>query len=83
MIRVLYFGRLSEVAAAHPAEVCPPPDVTSLAELRRWLCRDDARLRAALNQPSVRTVDDGAVVLADMPLDGVDEVAFLPPVSGG
>jgi molybdopterin synthase sulfur carrier subunit len=61
----------------------PPPDVTSVFALRDWLGRDDPALRDALCAPTVRIAVNDELVLADAPLSAEDEIAFMPPVSGG
>jgi molybdopterin synthase sulfur carrier subunit len=74
-MRILYFGRLREGAAAGPV----PPGVRDTAALRAWLGRD----RPELLDPSVRIAVNDEMVLGDRPLGEDDEIAFLPPMSGG
>jgi molybdopterin converting factor subunit 1 len=79
-VSVLLFGALREAVGAKVLAVAVP-DGATVADLRRLLEAGQpgfrplaGRLRVAVNQ---RFVEDG-VALADG-----DEVAFLPPVSGG
>jgi molybdopterin synthase sulfur carrier subunit len=80
-MRVLLFGRLSDLAGWRERTFDPPP--ASLAELRAWLARDDAGLGEALSGPGVQAAVDKALVRGDRALAGAAEVAFLPPMSGG
>ena len=80
-MRVLLFGRLSDLAGWRERSFDPPP--ASLSELRSWLTRDDAGLGEALNGPGVQAAVDKTLVRGDRALAGALEVAFLPPMSGG
>jgi molybdopterin synthase sulfur carrier subunit len=80
-MRVLLFGRLSDLAGWRERAFDPPP--ASLSELRAWLARDDAGLGEALSGPGVQAAVDKTLVRGDRPLAGAVEVAFLPPMSGG
>lgn len=78
-MRILFFGRLQDAAGRQEMTVDLPADVRDAGAVRRWLGGDlpdlcDSRVRMAVNDQLVSNaacVEDG------------DEVAFLPPVSGG
>jgi molybdopterin synthase catalytic subunit len=79
-VRVLLFGAVREAVGEKELAVSLP-DGARLADLRALLAREHAvfgrygeRLLAAVNQ---------AAGAAESPLRDGDEVAFLPPVSGG
>ncbi|MFM5907582.1 MAG: MoaD/ThiS family protein [Novosphingobium sp.] len=76
--RLVFLGRLQDVAGAVELTVAPGPLELVLAqlpaELALALC--DERVRRALNGELLGDV--GSVVLGEG-----DELAFLPPVSGG
>jgi molybdopterin synthase sulfur carrier subunit len=74
-VRVLFFGRLRDGA---PAEAVPP-DVRDTAALRTWL----GEARPELLDRSIRIAVNDELILDDQPLGDDDEVAFLPPMSGG
>jgi molybdopterin synthase sulfur carrier subunit len=78
--RILLFGRLADVAGWRERELVAPP---TLSALRQRLGRDDQRLGEALAGPGVQAAVDQAIVHGDAPLEGVAEIAFLPPMSGG
>lgn len=82
-MRILFFGRLSEVAGASEREVALPPGVSDLAGLRSWLARQDGRLGEAMSGLRVRTAVNGTLATGNVPLAGNEEVAFMSPVSGG
>jgi sulfur-carrier protein len=78
-LKLVFMGRLEDLAGAGEREI---PAVSSLAEVLAGL---ENELSAALNSSKVRVAVNGKLVAdrgALMLRDG-DEVAFLPPVSGG
>lgn len=84
MAKLVFLGRLEDVAGAAEIEIAPAPG----ASLAQILAGIPAELAAALGSPKIRIAVNGALIAADLPLDeltisGSDEVAFLPPVSGG
>ena len=74
-LRVLFLGRLQDIAGA-AERACPV--AASMAEL---IAGFEPELAGALRSDTVRVAVNG-VLGADALADG-DEVAFLPPVSGG
>jgi molybdopterin synthase sulfur carrier subunit len=80
-MRVLLFGRLADLAGWREREIEPAP--ASVAALRARLAADDAALGAALDGAGVQVAVDRAIIRGAAALGGVDEVAFLPPMSGG
>ena len=81
MARVLLFGKLRDVAGWRERTVTPAP--TTLAALRAFLALDDPDLAAALAEPGIQAVVNRQIVRGDHSLVAGDEVAFLPPMSGG
>jgi len=76
--RLAFLGRLRDVAGAAELDVAAAPLEAVLAALAPELAVAlmDERVRIALN--GALLVDRGGIMLADG-----DELAFLPPVSGG
>ena len=74
-LTVLFLGRLQDAAGAGERTVEYRADVAGLIE------SFDAELAAALRSDKVRVAVNGAIGASSL-ADG-DEVAFLPPVSGG
>lgn len=79
MLKLVFLGRLEDVAGAPERLVDPVPD---LAALIAGLDRD---LADAVQGPRVRIAINGALVTDRdaVALSAGDEIAFLPPVSGG
>jgi len=74
-MKILFFGRLRDGAPAGPV----PPGIRDSDALRAWLGRD----RPELLDASVRIAVNDEMVLGKRALVEGDEVAFLPPMSGG
>jgi len=80
MARLLFLGRLEDAAGAAQLEV-PLAAPTPLAELLALL---DPALSQALSGPRLRLALNGTLVSAEgLVVAEGDELAFLPPVSGG
>lgn len=82
-MNIVYCGRAADAAGVRKLAVVPPEDVRTAHQLRDWLCRNRPELRAVLLDPRVRMVLDDDIIHTDRPLAAVDEVTFMPPVSGG
>ena len=84
MVRLIFLGKFGDIAPRDLAEVALPGDVHSLADLQAWLARVQPQLGAAMAATKTRLIVNQCVA-HDMSLalaDG-DEIAFLPPMSGG
>ncbi len=77
-LRLLFLGRLQDLAGA--GEQMVRAEAATVAKLIAGL---DPLLAAELASERVRIAVNGAVVGRDAVLRDGDEVAFLPPVSGG
>jgi molybdopterin synthase sulfur carrier subunit len=80
-VKVLLFGPLRDVAGWRERVVSPAP--TALSALRALLAAEDAALGVALDGPSVKAAINKAIAAGDTALAPGDEIAFLPPMSGG
>jgi molybdopterin converting factor small subunit len=81
-MRVLLFGRLRDIAGA--GEITAPERFPSLAELRAWLAHEHADLAEAIAERSIRVAVDRKLIQGgDADLRAAEEVAFMPPMSGG
>lgn len=83
MVRVLFFGALRDAAGRGELVCDPPPEVETLDGLRAWLATGNPELARAVRAPGVRAVRDRAFAPFDAPIAGADEIAFVPPLSGG
>jgi len=81
-MRVLFFGKLAEIAGGR--ERCAPPGLATLEAVITWACEGDASLREALGAKGVRIAINQAIVHeTTLALNANDEIAFMPPLSGG
>lgn len=77
-MKVRLFGRLRD-AVGLDFDVVLPVAVTDSEALRAWLGRD----HPALLDESVKIAFDDRLLIGAAAIDGVREVSFLPPMSGG
>ena len=81
MARVVLLGRLRDIAGWRERTLDPVP--ATLSDLRRLLTVEDAALGEALAGAGVQAAVNKTLTRADPPLHPGDEIAFLPPMSGG
>ena len=81
MATVLMLGRLRDVAGWRERTLDTPPE--TLSALRALLAQDDPELGEALAGKGVQAAVNKALVREDVALHAGDEIAFLPPMSGG
>lgn len=79
MATILFFGRLQEAVGRRALTAALPAGVRDTESLREWLGRDHPALRDA----SVRIAVNAELRAGTVPLADGDEIAFLPPMSGG
>jgi molybdopterin synthase sulfur carrier subunit len=84
MLKLVFLGKLSDVAPASLAQVDPPREVRTLSDLVVWLSTMEPLLGRAMAATITRLVVNQSVTHDhSLPLADGDEVAFLPPMSGG
>jgi molybdopterin converting factor small subunit len=83
MARILFFGRLRDAAGTHEDSIDLEDGIASVPALIERLAAGDAALAAALSAPSVKVVADGEIIRRSDSILGAQEIAFLPPASGG
>ncbi len=79
--KVVLLGRLRDVAGWRERTVDPVP--TTLLALRDQLAVEDVALGEALAGKGVQAAVNKTVTREDVALSPGDEIAFLPPMSGG
>lgn len=80
MIRLIFLGRLADLAGTAELELALAGP-TSLDDMLSAL---PSPLAAPLDDPRIKLALNGTLVArAGLLLDAGDELAFLPPVSGG
>ncbi len=83
MARIVFFGKLSDSAGARDLNLTLPDDVKSVADLIAHLAKDNEMLEEALGHISVRVAINEEISHHQAIITDSDEIAFLPPVSGG
>ena len=81
MAKVILPGRLRDVAGWRERAIDPLP--ATLTALRDQLAREDAALGEALGGRGVQAAVNKTLARGDAALSPGDEIAFLPPMSGG
>jgi molybdopterin synthase sulfur carrier subunit len=81
MARVVLLGRLRDIAGWRERALEPAPE--TLSALRRLLSQEDAALGEALAGTGVQAAVNKTLTRGDVALQPGDEIAFLPPMSGG
>ena len=79
MARFLFFGRLRDALGTGALAAKLPEGVGDTDSVRAWLGGD----HPALLDPSVRIAVNAQIGHCNAPLGDCDEIAFLPPMSGG
>ena len=79
MATILFFGRLQDAIGTNALSARLPDDVRDTDGVRAWLGRD----HPALCDPSVRIAVNAEMRAANRSVGDGDEIAFLPPMSGG
>ncbi|MEO1536692.1 MAG: molybdopterin converting factor subunit 1 [Pseudomonadota bacterium] len=82
MIDVLYFAWLRE-RIGEPKEQVETEAATVADLVEELKARSAAHALAFSNMSAVRVAVDQDLTEMDAPLDGVREVAFFPPMTGG
>ncbi len=79
-MRVLFFAQLKDATGCDSVELALPSPVN--AE-RLWAELLKQFPKLAPHRPAVRLARNGEYAAPDTPLAGADEIALIPPVSGG
>jgi molybdopterin synthase sulfur carrier subunit len=82
MAQLLFFGRLGDLAGGVERSM-GLSEPQAIGDLIGIIGQTDDLLGSALADPRVRYAINGAIVDADALVEEEDELAFLPPVSGG
>lgn len=84
MLRLVFLGKFRPLAPPALEAAQPPAGVATLKDLRDWIGREAPALGAALATTPFRIILNHAVMQdLSTPLRAGDEIAFMPPMSGG
>ena len=84
MARLIYLGRFADLAGAREETCALPGEARTLAGLKAWMAVRDPGLGEALAQARAQIAINREIVRRDdHPVRDGDEIAFLPPMSGG
>lgn len=83
MARLLFFGKLADAAGGRMRNVTLDPETRTVSDLVAALGASDGVLASALNEKSVRFIVNEMIAARGHAISDEDEIAFLPPVSGG
>lgn len=82
-MKILFFGRIGDLAGCTEMICELPAEVMTLAGLRTWLIAREPLLAEAICLPSVRVAIDRVISPHDGPTGCPEEIAFMSPLSGG
>ena len=83
MVKLVFLGKFRGMAR-DDMDIALPGDIGTLAELKSWIARHDPALGDAMAATRTLCVVNQCVVRdLSLPLGAQDEIAFLPPMSGG
>ena len=83
MVRVLLFGRLGDLHSDDRINIELGSEVQTAADVRNQLSNEFPSLGKALAEPQTLIAVNQKIVDANHQLSIGDELAFLPPVTGG
>lgn len=84
MTRFLYFAWVREAVGTGEELVDLPPDAATVHAVLDWLATTDERHAAAFaDRARLRAAVDGVFVGPDASVEGAEEIAIFPPVTGG
>ncbi|MBT3620287.1 MAG: MoaD/ThiS family protein [Porticoccaceae bacterium] len=83
MLNFLFFGRLGDLASGIDKAIPYHIDLATPLAIRNKLAEQHPLLTKELSEPQVLVSVNKMIVKWDHPLFDGDEIAFLPPVTGG
>ena len=84
MIHLVFLGKFGDMAPAGLGEIALPGGVHTLGDLQHWLGQREPLLGQAMSSTRTRMIVNQCVAHdLSQPLADGDEIAFLPPMSGG
>jgi len=81
MLKVLFFGRLSDFSSA--LDVDAKAGISDTDSLTAYLAEKDETLGAALQKKGIRIAVNQTIIAENSALNANDEIAYMSPLSGG
>ena len=83
-VQLLYFAWVREKAGCSEEKLTLPAELVTVRDLIRWQKQRAPEYREAFaDEDVIRVALDQQHATSDSPLEGVREIAFFPPVTGG
>ncbi len=83
-MKLVFLGRFRDIAGPHISDLALPCDIKTLSALTDWLAKTQPALSQALAGARTQYAVNQVIVRDPAhPLHDSDEIAFLPPMSGG
>lgn len=84
MVRLVFLGKFGQLATSALSKAEPPQSVVTLGGLRDWVAEQEPALGAAMAATPLKMIVNHQVAHdLSAEFSAGDEVAFLPPMSGG
>jgi molybdopterin converting factor small subunit len=83
MARLLFFGKLGDAAGGRERQWPVKPGGVTINDIVAAITNADPALGAALKDETVRCIVNEQMSARNVTVHDSDEIAFLPPVSGG
>jgi molybdopterin converting factor small subunit len=82
VVKLVFLGKFGDMADL--SDVTLPDDVQTLSDLQHWVARQQPLLGQAMAATTTRLILNQCVAHdLSAPVRSGDEIAFLPPMSGG
>jgi sulfur-carrier protein len=81
-ITLLYFGALAESLQCQEEQILVPEDIATVGELRSWLAARSQKWSPLTDTLLLCAVNQEVVPFTHL-IQGAEEIAFFPPVTGG
>ena len=82
MTKIVFLGWLKELAGGSERQA-ELPEMTTPEELIMFVAQGDEALAEQLAEPSIRMIINKSILAEKILPEKIEEVAFMPPLSGG
>ena len=82
-MKIVYFASLRERLGLNEEEVALPPEARTLADVIALLAKRDETYEAVFASGVFRAALDKTHAKPEAAIEGVKEIAFFPPMTGG